>query len=112
MSGVDPSTVRVVIAHAAGQPWSGVVADVKCAFLQAPHLQSNPDEVWIVTPSYILVELGILKASDRRRIQKSIYGLRSSPQDWQIHRDPVLRGYVCSCRTPQTNFSPKLNPKP
>ena len=91
-SGVDSSTVRLVISHAASRSdWAGVVADVKCAFLHAPRRQENAGEIWVIRPPYILVELGVLKASDRWRIQKAIYGLRSSPRDWQVHRDSVLR---------------------
>ena len=79
-SGVDSSTVRLAIAHAASHSdWVGVVADVECAFLHAPRRQTNVGEIWVIRPPYLLVELGILKPSDRWKINKAIYGLRSSP---------------------------------
>ena len=91
-SGVDSSTVRLAIAHAASHSdWAGVVADVKGAFLYAPRRQTNEGEIWVIRPPYILVEMGVLRSSDRWKIKKAIYGLRSSPRDWQVHRDSVLR---------------------
>ena len=97
-SGVDSSTVRLAIAHAASHAdWTGVVADVKCAFLHAPRRQTNVGEIWVIRPPHLLVELGVLQPCDRWKINKAIYGLRSSPRDWQVHRDAVLRDLEIPC---------------
>ena len=94
--GIDALTVRVVLAYTAQQVgWEACVVDVKTAFLYAPVRGSQEGNVEapviVVKPPYLLVQLGLLKATDRWRVRKALYGLQTSPRDWQEHRDKELR---------------------
>ena len=35
--------------------------------------------------------VGTTKAADRWKVKKALYGLQTSPRDWQQHRDKELR---------------------
>ena len=94
--GIDALTVRVVLAYTAQQVgWEASVVDVKTAFLYAPVRGSQEGNVEapviVVKPPYLLVQLGLLKATDRWKVKKALYGLQTSPRDWQEHRDKELR---------------------
>ena len=91
-AGVDAATVRTVIAFVSLQcHWVGVVADIKTAFLHAPLQQVSQQEIWIVKPPHLLVDLKILEPTDRWRILKALYGLKTSPRDWAMYRDATIK---------------------
>ena len=94
--GVDALTVRVVLAYTAQQRgWDSCIVDVKTAFLYAPVRTSQEGvkeaPVIVVKPPYFLVQLGLLKSTDRWRVRRALYGLQTSPRDWSEYRDKELR---------------------
>ena len=95
--GVDSLTVRVVLAYTAQFPsWVLCVLDIKTAFLYAPVRGSTEEDsgeapVIVVKPPYMLVQLQLLKGSDRWKVRRALYGLATSPRDWADYRDSVLR---------------------
>ncbi|CAE7193732.1 RE1 [Symbiodinium natans] len=98
-SGVEGVTLRVAIAFATQQSWSGVSADIKTAFLNAPlecGFESGTEEVIIVRPPSILVEMGLMEERDRWRVVKALYGLRQAPRAWAVHRDKILTTFKFS----------------
>ena len=72
------------------------MADVKTASLYAPVRSSGDGDkepsVIVVKPPFLLVQLGVLKATDRWRVRRALYGLQTSPRDWSVYRDGELRG--------------------
>ena len=95
--GVDSLTVRVVLAYSAQYPaWTLCVLDIKTAFLYAPVRGSSEEDpqnspVIIVRPPYMLVQLQLLRSTDRWKVRRALYGLATSPRDWANYRDSVLR---------------------
>ena len=94
--GIDSLTVRVVLAFSAQRKeWEACVVDVKTAFLYAPVRGSSEGDpeptIIVVKPPYLLVQLGVLKTTDRWRVQRALYGLQTSPRDWATYRDRELR---------------------
>ena len=92
-SGIEGVTLRAAIAYAATRSWSGLTADIKTAFLNAPldgGCDEGTEEVVIVRPPYILIEMGLLKNEHRWRVVKALYGLRQAPKAWAVHRDKLL----------------------
>ena len=87
-SGVEGLTVRTALCYAAYRGWAALSADIRTAFLNAPlsgELES--EEVIIVRPPHILVEMNILSSNHRWRVLKALYGLRQAPLAWARFRD-------------------------
>ena len=90
-SGVEGLTVRIVLAFAAYRGWASLSADIRTAFLHAPlsgELES--EEVIIVKPPSLLVEMNLLSADHRWLVRKALYGLRQAPLAWARFRDKSL----------------------
>ena len=92
-SGADAVAVRYALKRAAEEQWSGVVIDVKVAFLNAPLIDEDDGEdpaVVILRPPPLLVKLGFAKPGEHYCADKAIYGLRQSAKRWGDHRDRRL----------------------
>ena len=97
-SGVEGLTVRTAWCYAAYRGWTALSADIRTAFLNAPlsgELES--EEVIIVRPPHILVEMNILSSNHRWRVLKALYGLRQAPLAWARFRDKSLRALTFQC---------------
>ena len=88
-SGIDGSSLRCALRKAAQEQWSIGITDVSSAFLLAPRKSSR---LMVTKPPSILTEAGILSKDTRWIVEAAVYGLDSSPADWQSYRDEVLRG--------------------
>ena len=64
--GID-GTLRCVLRKGAHEQWSLATVDVKCAFLLAPRKETR--RTLITRPPKVLVEAGIVKASERWLVQ-------------------------------------------
>ncbi|CAE7521159.1 RE2 [Symbiodinium sp. CCMP2592] len=95
-TGVEGVTLRVALAYAAHMSWVGRTADIKTAFLNAPleeGYDNGTEEIVVVRPPHILVEMGLLGVTDRWRVVKALYGLRQAPKAWAVHRDKILKAF-------------------
>ena len=45
----------------------------------------------VLTPPRSLVQRGLVRPSTLWRVDKAMYGLDTSPRDWGLHRNSVLR---------------------
>lgn len=93
-SGADALTVRYALKRAAEERWSGVVVDIKVAFLNAPLVDEDDDPeleaAVVLRPPPLLVKLGYARPGECYRAEKAIYGLRQSPKRWGDHRNRRL----------------------
>ena len=89
-SGVECISVRCAIAFAARQGWRASCLDIRTAFLNAPARPGSGLKI-VVKPPRLLVELGLVPEAERWLVAKALYGLTTSPRDWSIHRNEVLR---------------------
>ncbi|CAE7239804.1 RE2 [Symbiodinium natans] len=97
-SGVESLTVRTALGFAAYRGWAALSADIRTAFLHAPldgELES--EEIIIVRPPSILVDMKILSPNHRWRVRKALYGLRQAPLAWARFRDKSLRVLTFQC---------------
>ena len=63
-SGVEGLTVRTALCYAAYRGWVALSADIRTAFLHAPLTEElESEEVIIVKPPHILVEMNILSST-------------------------------------------------
>ena len=86
----DSLNLRTAALIAADQGWGMTALDVSTAFLSAS--LHNNERVIVRVPS-ILHRLGLVPATVTSwRVEKALYGLRSSPRSWGIERDTTLRG--------------------
>ena len=95
--GVDSLTVRIVLSFVFEfDEWMGCSIDIKTAFLNAPvnggaATEGHAKPLIVVKPPHLLVQLGLLSTHHRWLVRKALYGLQTSPRDWSIHRDQLLR---------------------
>ena len=87
-SGIDGGSLRCALRKAAYEQWSIGITDVSSAFLLAP--RKSP-RLMVTKPPAILIEAGLISADTRWVVEAAVYGLDSSPLDWQAYRDDVLR---------------------
>ena len=87
-SGIDGGSLRCALRKAAYEQWSIGITDVSSAFLLAP--RKSP-RLMVTKPPAILIEAGLISADTRWVVEAAVYGLDSSPSDWQAYRDDVLR---------------------
>ena len=94
-AGADAMSVRYALKKAAEKSWSGVVIDVKTAFLNAPLYESElVEEAVVLKPPYLLLKLGFAQQGEYYKAEKAIYGLRQSPKRWGDFRDQRMRDMV------------------
>ena len=86
--GADGCQVRALIRTAALRGRSLAGSDIRVAFLNAP--KRDTTKITAMEVPTIFKHLGLADAEDVWVIEKALYGLVSSPQDWGIHRDEVL----------------------
>ena len=65
--GIDGTALRCVLRKTAHERWDLATVDVKCAFLLAPRQEKR--RVLITRPPKVLVEAGIVPASERWLVQ-------------------------------------------
>ena len=87
-SGIDGVTLRCSLKKAVEESWDIAMLDITTAFLLAPRCSKT---LLVSTPPSILVQAGLIAPDVRWVIEKAVYGLETSPSDWQQHRDKVIR---------------------
>ena len=85
--GVDSVTVRMALRWAALQKWTVATLDVKTAFLNAP--RTSPSIVATEVPQ-VMRQLGFGTGQEVWLIVGALYGLVTSPRDWQKCLDEQL----------------------
>ena len=94
-AGADAVSVRYALKKAAESSWSGVVIDVKTAFLNAPLYESElVEEAVVLKPPSLLLKLGFARQGEFYKAVKAIYGLRQSPKRWGDFRDQRMHDVV------------------
>ena len=87
-SGIDGVSLRCALKKGVEESWDIAMLDITTAFLLAPRCSRT---LLVSTPPSILVQSGLIGPDDRWIIERAVYGLETSPADWQQHRDQVLR---------------------
>ena len=90
-AGLDSLALRAQLAVASWRRWPGATVDIKTAFLTAPLQAKRSRRVVVLRPPRILVTAGIVPEGSLYLIEKALYGLAESPQDWGAERDRKLR---------------------
>ena len=90
-AGLDSLALRAQIAAAAWQKWAGGTVDIRTAFLTAPLQAKRSQRVVVLRPPKILATAGIVTEGSLYLIEKALYGLAESPQDWGAERDSKFR---------------------
>ena len=93
-AGLDSLALRAQVAAAAWREWKGGTVDIRTAFLTAPLQAKRSQRVVVLRPPKILVTAGIVPEGSLYLIEKALYGLAESPQDWGAERDSRLRSLV------------------
>ena len=86
----DAVTLRILLKWAAEKQWSGVILDIKTAFLNTPW----DDMDVLVKPPHLLVRMKLVEEGALWRPTKALYGFRKSPRLWGNHRDATMRKMV------------------
>ena len=84
---LDSLGLRAQLAASAVSAWEGAVLDVKTAFLTAPLQTKRSHRIVVLRPPKVLVAAGIIEEGSLFLIEKALYGLQESPQDWCVERD-------------------------
>ena len=87
-SGIDGIALRCSLKKAVEEDWQIASLDVTTAFLLAPRVA---EKLLVSTPPSILVQANLVSSDTRWIVEKAVYGLDTSPSDWQQHRDRVMR---------------------
>eukprot|EP00435_Cladocopium_sp_Y103_P045510 s148_g13.t1 len=85
--------IRAVINHGVQRNWGASVCDVRTAFLLAPRPKPEGGREVIVVPPKVMVQAGLIPASERWRVHKALYGFTSSPAHWSAHRDRTMKTF-------------------
>ena len=83
--GFDSDTLRIQLRYAAGRTWRCFAIDIKTAFLLAPARQSNGSRI-VIKPPRILIDANLISSDTYFLIERAMYGLQTSPADWQEFR--------------------------
>ena len=86
--GIDGVCVRAVLRKAGERCWNCASIDVRTAFLLAPRRGTG---TLVVKPPKVLVACGLIPPTEMWEVNKALYGLQSSPQDWGVFRDGDLK---------------------
>ena len=86
-SGIDGASLRCALRKAAFENWEIGVTDVSTAFLLAPRKSSR---LMVTKPPSVLLDAGLVDKDDRWIVEAAVYGLDTSPADWQSYRDNAL----------------------
>ena len=85
--GADAITVRLALRLGALRGWSAAVLDVKTAFVNAPRTSSS---IIAAEVPGVMRQLQMVEANQVWLIVGALYGLTTSPRDWQLCRDAKL----------------------
>ena len=80
--------LRTLISLASLQGWAVASWDVSTAFLYA---QLPEDHIVYCRPPNALVRLGLVQPGVVWKLNKALYGLRTSPKAWEEERDEKLQ---------------------
>ena len=86
-AGADATTLRAILAYAAGKPWVAGTTDIRQASVLAPW----KGEPVAVMPPKIAIDMGLCEPDEVWFVDKALYGLRESPKLWGDFRDAELR---------------------
>ena len=90
-AGLDSLALRAQAAAASWRGWSGGTVDIRTAFLTAPLQSKRSQRVVVLRPPKVLITAGIVPEGSLYLIEKALYGLAESPQDWSAERDSRLK---------------------
>jgi hypothetical protein len=94
--GADATAIRCMVRKTAMMDgWDMGVLDIKGAFLLAPRRREQ-ECLMMTIPPKLLVQAGICPPEERWVIQKAMYGLETSPADWNSFRDQRVKKFEWS----------------
>ena len=80
--------LRILISIASLKGWAVASWDVSTAFLYAPLIEKH--DVYCRPPN-VLIKLGLVQPGVIWKLNKALYGLRTSPKAWEEERDKKLK---------------------
>ena len=86
-AGADATTLRAILAYAAGKAWVAGTTEIRHAFVLAP----CKGEPVAGMPPKIGIDMGLCEPDEVWFVDKALYGLRESPKLWSDFRDAKLR---------------------
>ena len=89
-SGLDSDTLQIQVRYAAGRRWRSFAIDIKTAFLLATARQFNGSRI-VIKPPRILIDANLISSDTYFLIEMAMYGLQTSPADWQEFRNNTFR---------------------
>ena len=89
--GIDSTALRAVLRKGASQGWQIATTDIRTAFLLAP--RTRDERTLVVRPPRIMCDAGICREDELWLVRKALYGLTTSPADWAVYRDSVLKTF-------------------
>ena len=90
-AGLDSLALGAQLAAASWKVWKGGTVDIRTASLTAPLQAKRSQRVVVQRPPKVLVSAGIVPEGSLYVIEKALYGLAESPQDWGAEKDNRLR---------------------
>ena len=93
--------LRTLISLASLQRWAVASWDVSTAFLYA---QLPEDHVVYCRPPNALIRLGLVQPGVVWKLNKALYGLRTSPKAWEEERDEKLQNLTWSLKGQQVGL--------
>ena len=94
--------LRTLISLASLQNWAVASWDVSTAFLYA---QLPEDHIVYCRPPNALIRLGLVQPGVVWKLNKALYGLRTSPKAWEEERDEKLQNLTWSLNGKQVGLS-------
>ena len=94
--------LRTLISLASLQNWAVASWDVSTAFLYA---QLPEDHIVYCRPPNALIRLGLVQPGVVWKLNKALYGLRTSPKAWEEERDEKLQNLTWSLNDKQVGLS-------
>ena len=94
--------LRTLISLASLQNWAVASWDVSTAFLYA---QLPEDHVVYCRPPNALIRLGLVQPGVVWKLNKALYGLRTSPKAWEEERDEKLQNLTWNLNGKQVGLS-------
>ena len=93
--------LRTLISLASLQRWAVASWDVSTAFLYA---QLPEDHVVYCRPPNALIRLGLVQPGVVWKLNKALYGLRTSPKAWEEERDEKLQNLIWNLNEQQVGL--------
>ncbi|CAE7646758.1 RE1 [Symbiodinium pilosum] len=107
---VDADTLRYLVHEwASNRDWAGFAFDISAAFLNSWLQKGHKISMW---PPGVLVKLGYFDPDTLLVPDKSLYGLKRAPRDWETERGSKLDDKILKAKATDTHGDLMLRAHP